>query len=164
MSEQLLGVVGTRFIVRHWILLAENPLIKKLAKKAAQADSAALELAVTAAFLAANGHADAWDEVAERKHSKCHTGDDDQSKGSLCGIPEDRSATPPSCYLRSLLRHGLVPKTAILPCAKSAPALPSTALDRHGHRRSHHRRSGRFLLTIEKDSPPDRAQRPTVRP
>ena len=30
----------------------------------------ALELAVTAAFLAANGQEDAWDEVAERKRSK----------------------------------------------------------------------------------------------
>jgi uncharacterized protein len=47
-----------------------NPLIKKLAKRAAQADSVALELAVTAAFLAANGHNDAWDEVAERKRAK----------------------------------------------------------------------------------------------
>jgi uncharacterized protein YwgA len=47
-----------------------DPAIKKLAKKAAQADSVALELAVTAAFLAANGHEDAWEEVAERKRAK----------------------------------------------------------------------------------------------
>lgn len=44
--------------------------VKSLAKRAAQADSVALELAVTAAFLAANGEDDAWDEVAERKSSK----------------------------------------------------------------------------------------------
>jgi hypothetical protein len=44
--------------------------IKKLAKKAAQADSVALELTVTAAFLAANGDHDAWEEVAERKRGK----------------------------------------------------------------------------------------------
>jgi uncharacterized protein YwgA len=49
---------------------AVDPFIKKLAKKAAQADSVALELAVTAAFLAANGQEDSWDEVAERKRSK----------------------------------------------------------------------------------------------
>ena len=42
----------------------------KLAKRAAQADSVALELAVTAAFLADNGDDDAWNEVAERKRSK----------------------------------------------------------------------------------------------
>jgi uncharacterized protein len=47
-----------------------DPEIKKLAKKAAQADSVALELAVTAAFLAANGDNDAWEEVAERKRGK----------------------------------------------------------------------------------------------
>jgi uncharacterized protein len=47
-----------------------DPAIKKLAKKAAQADSVALELAVTAAFLAANGDDDAWEEVAERKRAK----------------------------------------------------------------------------------------------
>jgi len=44
--------------------------IMKLAKRAAQADSVALELAVTAAFLADNGHSDAWEEVAERKRAK----------------------------------------------------------------------------------------------
>jgi uncharacterized protein len=42
----------------------------RLAKRAAQADSVALELAVTAAFLAENGYNDAWDEVAERKRAK----------------------------------------------------------------------------------------------
>jgi hypothetical protein len=47
-----------------------DPTIGALARKGAQADSVALELAVTAAFLAANGHHDAWDEVAERKCSK----------------------------------------------------------------------------------------------
>jgi len=44
--------------------------VSGLARRAAQADSVALELAVTAAFLAANGHHDAWNEVAERKRSK----------------------------------------------------------------------------------------------
>jgi uncharacterized protein len=44
--------------------------IMRLAKRAAQADSVALELAVTAAFLAGNGYDDAWDEVAERKQAK----------------------------------------------------------------------------------------------
>lgn len=44
--------------------------IMKLAKQAAQADSVALELAVTAAFLADNGYSDAWNEVAERKRAK----------------------------------------------------------------------------------------------
>lgn len=47
-----------------------DPTIGGLARKAAQADSVALELAVTAAFLAANGHRQAWDEVAERKRTK----------------------------------------------------------------------------------------------
>lgn len=44
--------------------------IMRLAKRAAQADSVALELAVTAAFLAENGHDEAWDEVARRKQAK----------------------------------------------------------------------------------------------
>jgi hypothetical protein len=44
--------------------------IVKLAKRAAQADSVALELAVTAAFLAGNGCDNAWEEVAERKRAK----------------------------------------------------------------------------------------------
>jgi uncharacterized protein len=44
--------------------------IMKLAKRAAQADSVALELAVTAAFLADNGYHDAWNEVVERKRAK----------------------------------------------------------------------------------------------
>jgi uncharacterized protein len=44
--------------------------IMRLAKRAAQADSVALELAVTAAFLAENGYDGAWDEVAERKRAK----------------------------------------------------------------------------------------------
>jgi uncharacterized protein YwgA len=44
--------------------------IMKLAKRASQADSVALELAVTAAFLAENGYDGAWDEVAERKQAK----------------------------------------------------------------------------------------------
>lgn len=47
-----------------------DPNIAKLAKRAAQADSVALELAVTAAFLADNGYKDAWSEVAERKRAK----------------------------------------------------------------------------------------------
>ena len=47
-----------------------DPSIGNLARKGAQADSVALELAVTAAFLAANGHNDAWEEVAERKRIK----------------------------------------------------------------------------------------------
>lgn len=44
--------------------------IMRLAKRASQADSVVLELAVTAAFLADNGHNDAWDEVMERKRAK----------------------------------------------------------------------------------------------
>jgi uncharacterized protein YwgA len=48
----------------------QNSNITKLAKRAAQADSVALELAVTAAFLAENGYDDAWNEVAERKRAK----------------------------------------------------------------------------------------------
>jgi uncharacterized protein len=47
-----------------------DPAIKRLAKRAAKADSVALELAVTAAFLAADGFDDAWEEVAERKRGK----------------------------------------------------------------------------------------------
>lgn len=47
-----------------------DPVFESLAKKGAEADSVTLELAVTAAFLAANGHDDAWDEVAERKRAK----------------------------------------------------------------------------------------------
>ncbi|MCP3414523.1 hypothetical protein NLM16_10460 [Bradyrhizobium brasilense] len=47
-----------------------NTNIMALAKRAAQADSVALELAVTAAFLADNGYDDAWNEVAERKRAK----------------------------------------------------------------------------------------------
>ena len=63
---------GGRYSVYHTKLdfPSSDPSIKSLANRAAQADSVALELAVTAAFLAANGHRDAWDEVAERKHAK----------------------------------------------------------------------------------------------
>jgi hypothetical protein len=44
--------------------------LSTLATTAAKADSVELELAVTAAFLAANGNPDAWDAVAVRKKAK----------------------------------------------------------------------------------------------
>jgi hypothetical protein len=49
---------------------SSDPALVRLARTSAQADSVALELAVTAAFLAANGHDEAWEEVAERKRAK----------------------------------------------------------------------------------------------
>lgn len=44
--------------------------VRKLARKAAAADSVELELAVTAAFLAKHGCQDPWDEVVSRKTDK----------------------------------------------------------------------------------------------
>jgi hypothetical protein len=44
--------------------------VSVLARTAAAANSVALELAVTAAFLAKNGYSNAWEEVAERKSAK----------------------------------------------------------------------------------------------
>jgi hypothetical protein len=61
---------GRYSIYRTTMDFSADASVKSLARKAAQADSVALELAVTAAFLAANGEDDAWDEVAERKSAK----------------------------------------------------------------------------------------------
>jgi uncharacterized protein len=77
-----LGIIDVNEKIAAWggrysiyRVAASNPQnldtsIMKLAKRAAQADSVALELAVTAAFLAENGYGDAWNEVAERKRAK----------------------------------------------------------------------------------------------
>lgn len=50
--------------------VSQDSAVGTLAKTAAAADSVVLELAVTAAFLAQNGHLNAWDEVAARKRAK----------------------------------------------------------------------------------------------
>jgi hypothetical protein len=63
---------GRYCIYRAEVTGSENvpSAVRKLAKKAAAADSVELELAVTAAFLAKNGRPDPWDEVASRKADK----------------------------------------------------------------------------------------------
>ena len=47
-----------------------NSPVRALAETAAAANSVALELAVTAAFLAKNGYSNPWEEVAARKSAK----------------------------------------------------------------------------------------------
>jgi uncharacterized protein len=49
---------------------SSDPSVGALAKAAAAANSVALELAVTAAFLAKNGYSNPWEEVAARKSAK----------------------------------------------------------------------------------------------
>jgi hypothetical protein len=50
--------------------VSSDPSVRTLATTAAAANSVALELAVTAAFLAKNGYSNAWEEVAARKSAK----------------------------------------------------------------------------------------------
>jgi uncharacterized protein YwgA len=69
-DERVAAWGGRYSIYRTAMDFSADPFVKSLARRAAQADSVALELAVTAAFLAANGEDDAWDEVAERKSAK----------------------------------------------------------------------------------------------
>ncbi len=69
-DERVAAWGGRYSIYRTAMDFSADDFVKRLARRAAQADSVALELAVTAAFLAANGEDDAWNEVAERKSAK----------------------------------------------------------------------------------------------
>jgi uncharacterized protein len=65
---------------------SSDPSVSALAKAAAAANSVALELAVTAAFLAKNGYSNPWEEVAARKSAKATAEMMSQAKSLYCDL------------------------------------------------------------------------------